>query len=110
MGNVVQLPDLRSQSKEFDTQPVYYGERMRTSGESWTRREKKLLDRLEFLEAMVLVLDDVRLKNIRNRDYGMMSIVEEEIPRYMERIDEVRHELENLRARYNQSILAVGRG
>ena len=110
MGQVVQLPSFRDRLEEPGTQPVHYGERMQTSGESWTRKEKKLLDRLEFLEAMVLVLDDVRLKNIRNRDYGMMGIVEEEIPRYMERIDQVRCDLENLRAKYNQSILAVGRG
>jgi hypothetical protein len=104
MGQVLQLPDRRS------SEIVYYGERLQTAGEPWTRREKKLLDRLEFLEAMLLILDDVRLKNINDRDYGMMEIVQEEIPRYIERTAEVRRDLDILRAEYSQSVLAVAPG
>ena len=59
---------------------------------------------------MLLVLDDVRLKNIRNQDYGMMEIVQEEIPRYIERIEEVKRDLEVLRAKYTQSVLSIAYG
>ena len=55
------------------------------------------LDKAEFLEAMILVLDDVRLQNIRTRDYAMMEIVTDEIPRYEERLEETKSELEQLR-------------
>ena len=104
MGQVVQLPDRRRD------QVVQYGERLQTAGEPWTRKEKKLLDRLEFLEAMHLVLHEVRLKNIRDRDYGMMESVQEEIPMYIERMEKVRRDLEVLRAKYGRSLLSVARG
>ena len=58
------------------------------SGNQWTTQEKKLVDRAEFLEAMILVLDDVRMQNIRSRDYAMMEIVSEEIPLYQQRLEE----------------------
>ncbi|MFH1738051.1 MAG: hypothetical protein ABIH23_03515 [bacterium] len=104
MGQVVQLPDRSSEAT------VHYGERLKTAGNPWTRKEKKLLDKIEFLEAMVLVLDDVRLKNIRENDHGMMEVVQEEIPRYIERIEEIRRDLESLRAKYGRSLLSVARG
>jgi len=104
MGEVVQLPDPRRGGV------VYYGERLQTAGERWTRKEKKILDKLEFLEAMLLVLDRVRLENIRDSDYGMMEIVQEEIACYIERIEGVKRDLELLRAKFRQSLLSVARG
>jgi len=104
MGELVQLPNAHSE------QTIFYGDRLRTAGDSWVRKEKKLLDRLEFLEAMILVLDDVRLKNIREGDVGMMEVVQEEIPQYLKRIEDIRRDLDALRSKYSQSMLAVGGG
>lgn len=92
MGSVVQIP----------TQPAgnRYENRLKTAGDQWTTLEKKLIDKAEFLEAMILVLDDVRMTNIRKRDYAMMEIVGEEIPHYQERLTEVQDEIAQLRRNY----------
>jgi len=92
MGNVISLPVAADVGR--------YGDRLLTRGEQWISREKHLLDQAEFLEAMILVLDDVRLQNIRNRDYAMMGIVSEEIPRYQKRLEEVQQSLTDLRRNY----------
>jgi hypothetical protein len=84
-------------------------ERLQTQGIRWTTQEKKLLDQAEFLEAMILVLDDVRTQNICNRDYTMMEIINEEIPRYEERLDGIRHALANLRRDYEHSRAPLAR-
>lgn len=94
MGSVVSLPLDRTSDS------VQYADRLKTSGERWVLIEKKLLDRAEFLEAMILVLDDVKLQNIRNRDFAMMEIVSEEIPRYQKRLEEVQKSLMDLRQQY----------
>ncbi|MBD3266935.1 hypothetical protein GF373_09720 [bacterium] len=96
MGNIVQLP-ARQQVKESTPS---YAEKLQTKGDQWVFQEKKLLDRAEFLEAMILVLDDVRLQNIRSRDYSMMEIVSEEIPRYEERLETTKQALTTLRREY----------
>ncbi len=91
MNNVVALPVQSSQNRR--------GAILETQGEEWNREEKRLLDRAEFLEAMILVLEDVKLQNIRNRDYGMMEVVNEEIIHYQERLEESQASLAELRKR-----------
>ena len=93
MGHVLQLPRREKTQR--------YGDRLQTQGNQWTTQEKKLVDRAEFLEAMILVLDDVRMQNIRSRDYAMMEIVSEEIPLYQQRLEEVKRSLLKLRQDYN---------
>lgn len=92
-------------SRAPETQPAAprYADRLKTCGDQWVRVEKRLLDQAEFLEAMILVLDDVKLTNIRNRDYAMMEIVTEEIPRYQSRLEEVQKSLTDLRRDYYES-------
>jgi hypothetical protein len=80
-----------------------YADRLKTAGEHWVRLEKRLLDQAEFLEAMILVLDDVKLTNIRNRDYAMMDVVSEEIPRYQQRLEDIQKSLTELRRDYMES-------
>lgn len=92
MGQLVQLPKRSVQNQ--------YGARLQTQGEEWVRLEKKLLDRAEFLEAMILVLDDVRLQNIRSRDFAMMEVVSEEIPAYQKRLEDIQDSLTKLRNEY----------
>ncbi|MBN2328751.1 MAG: hypothetical protein JXR73_16550 [Candidatus Omnitrophica bacterium] len=84
-----------------------YGDRLETAGDHWIRLEKRLLDQAEFFEAMILVLNDVKLTNIQNRDYAMMEIVSEEIPRYKERLDEVKKSLFDLRREYQETAQAA---
>lgn len=79
---------------------IQYKDRLKTQGERFSVMERKLVDQAEFFEAMILVLDDVRLQNIRKRDYAMMDIITEEIPRYQKRLDEVKTMLDKLRAEY----------
>ncbi len=95
MGNVVSLPIKESR--------INYSDRLQTSGNNWTMREKKLIDEAEFVEAMILVLDDVRLQNIQNRDYGMMDIITDEIMQYQQRLDSLQHSLSQLRTEYASS-------
>jgi cell division septum initiation protein DivIVA len=40
----------------------------------------------------------------------MMEVVQEEIPQYLKRIEDIRQELDALRSKYSQSMLAVGGG
>ncbi len=94
MGSVVTLPLNRK------SEGVQYADRLKTSGKRWVLIEKKLLDQAEFLEAMILVLDDVKLQNIRNRDFAMMEIVSEEIPRYQKRLEDIQLSLTDLRQQY----------
>lgn len=84
-----------------------YGDRLETTGDHWIRLEKRLLDQAEFFEAMILVLNDVKLTNIQNRDYAMMEIVSEEIPRYQERLNEVKKSLYDLRREYQETAQAA---
>ncbi len=77
-----------------------YKANLQTAGQNWTNREKKLLDRAEFLQSMIIVLDDVRMQNARERDFAMMEVVGEEIPRYQQRLEEVQVELAELRRRF----------
>lgn len=77
--------------------------RLRTAGGRWTHLEKKLIDQAEFFEAMILVLNDVKLQNIQRRDYAMMEIVSEEIPRYQQRLNETREQLSALRTEYEET-------
>jgi len=95
MGQVIDLP--------VPAKTLRYADRLQTNGEPWTGREKKILDQAEFLEAMILVLDDVKLQNIQNRDYSMMEIITEEITRYQGRLDEARKALFQLRNEYLHS-------
>ncbi|MBI1388335.1 MAG: hypothetical protein GC154_07800 [bacterium] len=95
MAQVIQMPAKQS--------GVEYKDRLKTQGERFSVMERKLLDQAEFYEAMILVLDDVRLQNIRKRDYAMMDIITEEIPRYQNRLEEVRGMLDRLRAEYDQT-------
>lgn len=80
-----------------------YRSNLMTAGEAWTAQEKRLLDRAEFYESMIAVLDDVRFQNAREHDYGMMEILMEEIPGYQQRLTEVQTELTELRRRYYAS-------
>lgn len=80
-----------------------YRTELQTAGQYWTEREKKLLDRIEFYQAMMMVLDDVRLQNASSRDFGMMEVVTEEIPRYHQRLQDVEAELYELRRHYTES-------
>ncbi|RJP32396.1 MAG: hypothetical protein C4527_06060 [Candidatus Omnitrophota bacterium] len=95
MGNVITLPHQESR--------ISYADRLQTVGENWTLREKKLIDEAEFIEAMILVLDDVRLQNIQNRDYGMMDIITDEIVQYQQRLDNLQESLSRLRVEYAAS-------
>ncbi len=81
-----------------------YKSNLMTAGEAWTAKEKKLLDRAEFYESMIAVLDDVRLQNAREQDYGMMEILMEEIPSYQNRLTEIQSQLADLRQRYYNSL------
>ncbi len=100
MGKLVSLP-IHDHKHETPNKP--YGDRLKTQGDYWISREKRLLDKAEFLEAMIMVLDDVRLQNIKKRDYAMMEIVSEEIPRYQERLEEVQTSLAQLRQQFTAS-------
>jgi len=93
MGQVVQLPASKSEDR--------YSSKLQTQGSEFVSREKKLLDKAEFLEAMILVLNDVRLQNIQSRDFSMMEIVSEEIPQYQTRLEETRMSLNSLRQEYD---------
>ncbi|HQH71784.1 MAG TPA: hypothetical protein PK360_06850 [bacterium] len=97
MARIVDLPVTAGKTKHR------YAERLQTSGERWVRQEKKLVDQAEFLEAMIQVLHDVKQQNIRERDYAMMEIVSEEIPRYFERLDEIQQRIMHLRQAYAES-------
>lgn len=97
MGKIVQLPLFKENSTRNQQNP----QKLETRGEHWVFQEKKLLDLAEFLEAMILVLDEVRLQNIRSRDYAMMEIVSEEIPLYQKRLDETHLRLIDLRREYS---------
>ncbi len=103
MADILSFP---SRSQESLNTPRY-SDRLKTSGEHWIRLEKRLLDQAEFVEAMILVLDDVKLTNIRNRDYAMMEIVSEEIPRYQRRLEEIQKSLTDLRKQYRESAHVV---
>ncbi len=92
MAQVINMP--------AKTAGVHYKDRLKTQGERFSVMERKLVDQAEFYEAMILVLDDVRLQNIRKRDYAMMDIIAEEIPRYQKRLEEVQAMLDKLRAEY----------
>ena len=100
MAEILSLPARTANSQ---TASPRYADRLKTVGEQWVRLEKRLLDQAEFLEAMILVLDDVKLTNIRNRDYAMMEIVSEEIPRFQKRLEEVQHSLATLRREYRET-------
>lgn len=77
-----------------------YKNTLQTAGGDWTQQEKKLLDRAEFYQSMIVVLDDVRMQNARSHDYGMMEVITEEMPHYQQRLNEVQVELSELRRRY----------
>jgi hypothetical protein len=93
MGHIIQLPLAKENGHHFHPK----SQKLVTQGDHWVFREKKLLDKAEFLEAMILVLDDVRLQNIRSRDYAMMEIITEEIPRYEQRLETIKGDLQQLR-------------
>lgn len=97
MGKIVQLPLLKENLNRNQQQP----QKLETQGDYWVFQEKKLLDYAEFFEAMILVLDEVRLQNIRSRDYAMMEIVSEEIPLYQKRLEETQVHLASLRRDYS---------
>ncbi|MDX9753436.1 MAG: hypothetical protein RBU29_05710 [bacterium] len=99
MSNLIQLPLAKTLTRSGSSS----NHNVETQGDAWVYREKKLLDKAEFLEAMILVLDDVRVQNIRNRDYAMMEIVAEEIPLYEARLQDVQKELMQLRREYHAS-------
>jgi len=92
MGQVVKFPIHERNNRQ--------SELLETKGSEWITREKKLLDKAEFLEAMIMVLNDVRMKNIQDRDYSMMEIVSDEIPHYQNRLEEIKHSLTELRKEY----------
>ncbi len=94
MKNVVSLPATSS--------TVRYASRLKTSGVRWTSTEKRLLDTVEFLEAMIIVLNDVKVKNIKDRDYAMAQIVADELKQYEARLQSVTDELNA----HRQSFLA----
>lgn len=100
MADILSFP---ARAQEPQRTSPRYADRLKTAGEQWVRLEKRLLDQAEFLEAMILVLDDVKLTNIRNRDYAMMEIVTEEIPRYQQRLEEIQKSLTDLRRNYYES-------
>jgi len=100
MATILTLP---SRSEDITTKSTRYADRIKTAGDQWVQMEKRLIDKAEFLEAMVLVLDDVKLTNIRNRDYGMMDIVSQEIPQYQSRLEDVQKSLSELRKEYAES-------
>ena len=96
MSNVISLPQ--------HTSPVHYSTRLKTAGQDWTAGEKRLLDLLEFLEAMIIVLNDVKIKNIQSRDYAMAQIVTDEIKNYETRLHSTSLELNSLRRNYLASV------
>lgn len=98
MAQIIQLPNAVLRTKNR------YAGRLHTAGERWVRQEKKLVDQAEFLEAMILVLNDVKLQNIRDRDYAMMEIVSEEIPRVHARLEEIQQRIVNLRKEFAESV------
>ncbi len=100
MATILTFP---TKSEDIKTTSTRYTDRIKTAGDHWVQMEKRLIDKAEFLEAMVLVLDDVKLTNIRNRDYGMMDIVSQEIPQYQSRLEEVQKSLLELRKQYADS-------
>ncbi|MFB3787037.1 MAG: hypothetical protein ACE15F_11790 [bacterium] len=97
MARIVHLPVAVSKTKKR------YAGRLQTAGERWIRQEKKLVDQAEFLEAMIQVLHDVKQQNIRERDYAMMEIVSEEIPRFYERLEEIHQRIVHLRQAFAES-------
>lgn len=99
MAQVITMPAKQS--------GIQYKDRLKTQGERFSVMERKLVDQAEFYEAMILVLDDVRLQNIRKRDYAMMDIIAEEIPRYQKRLDEVKNMLDKLRAEFQMQQVAA---
>ncbi|MDP8244221.1 MAG: hypothetical protein P9L94_09090 [Candidatus Hinthialibacter antarcticus] len=99
MAQVITMPARKS--------GIQYKDRLKTQGERFSVMERKLVDQAEFYEAMILVLDDVRLQNIRKRDYAMMDIIAEEIPRYQKRLDEVKDMLDKLRAEFQMQQVAA---
>lgn len=96
MKNVISLPVAAS--------PVHYASRLKTVGTEWTTHEKRLLDTVEFLEAMIIVLGDVKVKNIQDRDYAMAQIVTEEIQLYQSRLQTTQEELNRHREHYLVSV------
>ncbi|MGC9326438.1 MAG: hypothetical protein ACP5I1_02275 [Candidatus Hinthialibacter sp.] len=104
MADILSLPACGASSSKSRPR---YGDRLETTGDHWIRLEKRLLDQAEFFEAMILVLNDVKLTNIQNRDYAMMEIVSEEIPRYQQRLDEVKKSLCDLRRKYQETARAA---
>jgi hypothetical protein len=96
MNNIIQLPCQPS--------PMQYANRLKTAGPDWTTNEKRLVDTLEFLEAMIIVLNDVKIKNIQCRDYAMAHIVADEIKQYETRLHSTSTELTNLRRNYLASV------
>lgn len=96
MNNVIQLPNQPS--------PTQYANRLKTAGSDWTTNEKRLVDMLEFLEAMIIVLNDVKIKNIQSRDYAMAHIVADEIKQYESRLQATSNELTDFRRNYLASV------
>lgn len=92
MASIVKLPVAAPKN--------HYAGRLQTEGKNWTAMEKKLLDQAEFLEAMILVLNDVREQNIRERDFAMKEIVTEEISHYQQRLEDIQQRIETLRSQY----------
>ena len=100
MAQILSLPNIHS--------PSAYQDRLKTNGQEWTGKEKKLVDLAEFFEAMIIVLDDVKLHHIQDRDYAMVEIITEEISRYQHRLEAIQHELAQLRSEFNSTqIVAV---
>lgn len=95
MSNLVTLPAPKGN---------IYSDRLQTAGALWTGKEKRLIDRAEFFEAMILVLDDVKMQNIQSRDYAMVEIVTEEIAHYQSRLDDVQEQLARLRSEYHRGL------
>ena len=95
MGHVVSIPVSNKTNR--------YSDRLETIGAKWSGKEKKIIDRIEFLEAMLMVLDDVKMTNIQNRDYAMMEIISEEIIQYQKRLEEERKSFLQLRLQSNAS-------
>ena len=92
MGTLVSLPKTKS--------TVRYADRLQTVGDKWTNTEKRLVDVTEFLEAMIIVLDDERTQNIQRRDSAMAQIIAEELQSYQTRLTAAQSELQQLRQDY----------
>ena len=58
------------------------------------------MDVTEFLDAMIIVLDDVRTQNIQRRDYAMAQIIADELQTYQTRLTVSQSELQKLRQDY----------